>query len=84
MAEPVAMNLTTAEGGLDGIEIRYWRNNYEWLRDRGYQLRPRYSPDWIPSWIGTTKPHWNFEDGVNLVVRSLNLSLHRFSFEVPP
>jgi hypothetical protein len=77
MAETVSTNLPTTEGGLDKIEIRYWRNNYEWLRDRGYQLRPRYSPDWIPSWMGTTKYHWNLEDGVDLVVSSSNHPPHR-------
>ena len=77
MAGTVAANLSMAEGGLDEIEILYWRNNYEWLRDRGYQLRPRYSPDWIPSWMGTTKHHRNFEDGVNLLVSPLNLPPHK-------
>ncbi|KAF6758073.1 kinase-like domain-containing protein [Ephemerocybe angulata] len=28
----------------------YWRDKYEWLLKLGYQLRPRYRPDWIPSW----------------------------------
>ena len=73
MAEP----LSVVDGGLGDTEIRYWRNNYEWLRDRGYQLRPRYSPDWIPSWMGTTKYHRSCEDGVKLAVSPLNPSPHR-------
>ena len=68
MAEIVSMGLLMEEGGLDEIEIRCWRNSYEWLRDRGYQLRPRYSPGWIPSWKGTTKDYSNCEDGVELDV----------------
>ncbi|KAF7291039.1 Protein kinase domain-containing protein [Mycena chlorophos] len=28
----------------------YWRDHYEWLKDCGYELRPRFRPDWIPSW----------------------------------
>ncbi|KAJ6625288.1 hypothetical protein B0H10DRAFT_2315097 [Mycena sp. CBHHK59/15] len=28
----------------------FWRDHYSWLKDRGYLLRPRYSPDWIASW----------------------------------
>ncbi|SJL11183.1 uncharacterized protein ARMOST_14586 [Armillaria ostoyae] len=27
-----------------------WRGYYNFLLERGYQLRPRYHPDWIPSW----------------------------------
>ncbi|KAI0351979.1 kinase-like protein [Trametes cingulata] len=30
-----------------------WRNRYEYLEKRGYILRPRYHPDWRPSWMGT-------------------------------
>ncbi|KAF5320430.1 hypothetical protein D9611_010811 [Ephemerocybe angulata] len=28
----------------------YWRDRYEWFLSHGYQLRPRYRPDWIASW----------------------------------
>ncbi|KAH9850481.1 hypothetical protein C2E23DRAFT_835331 [Lenzites betulinus] len=29
----------------------WWRNHYDWLlQSRGYKLRPRYKPGWIPSW----------------------------------
>ena len=28
-----------------------WRGRYVWLRERGYQLRSRYSPDWKASWL---------------------------------
>ncbi|KAJ7646833.1 hypothetical protein FB45DRAFT_1099009 [Roridomyces roridus] len=28
----------------------FWRDHYAWLKDRGYLLRPRYSPNWIASW----------------------------------
>ncbi|KAJ2936277.1 hypothetical protein H1R20_g817, partial [Candolleomyces eurysporus] len=28
----------------------YWKDNYTWLLESGYRLRPRYHPDWIPSW----------------------------------
>jgi hypothetical protein len=66
-------NLPLEEGGLDEGEI-YWRNKYQWLHDRGYQLRPRYSPDWIPSWVGTTKNFSKCEDGVNLAVSSLHFT----------
>jgi len=28
----------------------YWKDHYGWLLEQGYQLRSRYSPEWIPSW----------------------------------
>ncbi|OSC97558.1 hypothetical protein PYCCODRAFT_1376921 [Trametes coccinea BRFM310] len=30
-----------------------WKDRYRWLKGRGYDLRPRYSPDWEPSWLNT-------------------------------
>ncbi|KIM37420.1 hypothetical protein M413DRAFT_77141 [Hebeloma cylindrosporum] len=53
------------KGGVEGAEL-YWRANYHWFLDRGYQLRPRYSPDWIPSWTGTSKYFEDCEDGIYL------------------
>ncbi|KAF4621101.1 hypothetical protein D9613_000141 [Agrocybe pediades] len=29
----------------------YWREHYDWLYQCGYELRPRYHPDWVPSWV---------------------------------
>ena len=34
-------------------EERFWRGIYTDLLERGYTLRPRYAPDWTPSWVGT-------------------------------
>ncbi|KAG9093575.1 hypothetical protein FS749_014162 [Ceratobasidium sp. UAMH 11750] len=31
---------------------RDWAKYYDYLKDRGYQLRPRYSPGWVRSWLG--------------------------------
>lgn len=31
----------------------WWRDRYEFLQSKGYILRPRYKPGWIPSWQGT-------------------------------
>ncbi|KAJ7212912.1 hypothetical protein GGX14DRAFT_563958 [Mycena pura] len=28
----------------------YWRDHHDWLKESGYQLRPRFRPGWIPSW----------------------------------
>ncbi|KAJ3477233.1 hypothetical protein NLI96_g10607 [Meripilus lineatus] len=27
----------------------FWRDHQVWLQEKGYMLRPRYHPDWIPS-----------------------------------
>lgn len=29
---------------------RRWRDRQRFLQSRGYILRPRYHPDWVPSW----------------------------------
>ncbi|KAI0364009.1 kinase-like protein [Pilatotrama ljubarskyi] len=43
-----------------------WRDRQEYLLQRGYLLRPRYSKDWQPSWIGTNiAPHF-CEDSIIL------------------
>ncbi|KAJ7782459.1 hypothetical protein DFH07DRAFT_900876 [Mycena maculata] len=33
----------------------FWREHYVWLEACGYRLRPRYHPDWVPSWITNPK-----------------------------
>lgn len=29
----------------------WWRDHYLMLEERGYRLRPRFHPDWVPSWL---------------------------------
>ncbi|KAJ7143403.1 hypothetical protein C8R43DRAFT_1097594 [Mycena crocata] len=48
----------------------FWRDHQPWLETCGYKLRPRYSPDWVaswlglrPSWLGTSKFYADCEDG---------------------
>lgn len=42
----------------------FWRDHAAWLKERGYQLRPRYQPDWKPSWVGKkSRSRFEFEDG---------------------
>ena len=41
----------------------WWSKHYTWLKDNGYILRPRYAPDWTPSWRGTKKNRIMCEDG---------------------
>ncbi|KZT21803.1 hypothetical protein NEOLEDRAFT_1164410 [Neolentinus lepideus HHB14362 ss-1] len=54
----------TFPGGLLSYEI-FWRDHQQWLSTRGYMLRSRYMPDWVPSWRGTRNPRERFscEDG---------------------
>ncbi|KAL4063905.1 hypothetical protein V8B97DRAFT_1989976 [Scleroderma yunnanense] len=51
------------EGHLAEPEV-WWSQHFQWLKDCGYLLRPRYAPDWIPSWQGTNKDSLLCEDGV--------------------
>ncbi|KAJ7179691.1 kinase-like domain-containing protein [Mycena filopes] len=33
-----------------GAREYFWRDYRPWLLERGYRLRPRYQPGWVPSW----------------------------------
>ena len=46
----------------------FWKERYFFLEGRGYTLRPRYHPDWKPSWIGTDRHPMFCEDSIVLVV----------------
>ncbi|KAI0065667.1 hypothetical protein BV25DRAFT_1868496 [Artomyces pyxidatus] len=41
----------------------WWMKHRDGLLQRGYSLRPRYQPDWVPSWQGTKKLYVLQEDG---------------------
>jgi len=45
----------------------FWRDHYQWLEASGYQLRPRFKPGWMPSWLskdGKELKYWaSCEDG---------------------
>ena len=58
---------------LSGPEL-WWSNHYNWLKDNGYVLRPRYAPDWTPSWKGTKKSRLTCEDSRVAKVRRSNIS----------
>ena len=51
------------DGGLTNAEF-FWRDHYKFLEEKGYRLRPRYSPDWKPSWFQTKKRRLDSEDGL--------------------
>ncbi|RDB28259.1 hypothetical protein Hypma_001452 [Hypsizygus marmoreus] len=47
-----------------------WRDRYEFFRERGLELRPRYRPDWSPSWLGTSISPSFCEDSIQQIVRN--------------
>lgn len=57
------------EGGLSEEEV-WWRDHQVWLQERGYLLRPRYRPDWVPSWKKSDVRMYSCEDGQSLGVRA--------------
>ncbi|EGN92940.1 hypothetical protein SERLA73DRAFT_64928 [Serpula lacrymans var. lacrymans S7.3] len=36
----------------------WWHNHFQWFKDLGYLLRPRYAPGWVPSWKTSKKKLW--------------------------
>jgi hypothetical protein len=48
---------------------KWWRDHYLSIETHGYKLRPRYHPDWEPSWIKTGKVFYEVEDGQVTIVR---------------
>ncbi|OCH84104.1 hypothetical protein OBBRIDRAFT_742165, partial [Obba rivulosa] len=48
-----------------------WRDRQPWLQERGYALRPRYRPTWVPSWRDTGKFWVNCEDSLTVVLPHL-------------
>jgi hypothetical protein len=47
----------------------WWAERQGALERAGYMLRPRYRPDWKPSWSGTNEPYDYSEDGQIMDVR---------------
>ena len=48
---------------------RWWRDRYNEIAEQGYQLRPRYHPNWQPSWLKSGKDFYTAEDGQPTIVR---------------
>lgn len=42
----------------------FWVENYDWLAEQGYLLRPRYHPLWIPSWTHDGRDPADCEDNI--------------------
>ena len=69
-AEYAARHAKNTEDGLYDLlpgEI-FWRDRYFFLEGCGYTLRPRYRPDWKPSWLGTNRDPVFCEDSITLNV----------------
>lgn len=47
-----------------GLHEIWWAERQEALERTGYMLQPRYCPGWKPSWAGTGKLCFDFEDGL--------------------
>ena len=59
----------TEEGFYDLFDAEvYWKDRYHFLNHHGYALRPRYHPDWKPSWIGTNIDPVFCEDSISIIV----------------
>ncbi|KAJ3712479.1 kinase-like domain-containing protein [Lentinula raphanica] len=56
-----------------------WREHYHWLKSKGYLLRPRYHPDWVPSWTGSTIFPYRFEDCQTAALVPFNLDAIRIA-----
>ncbi|KAH9970476.1 kinase-like domain-containing protein [Russula compacta] len=73
-------SLTTSQGyaGQTDREIgtlytseRWWRDHYYGIEDHGYELRPRYHPDWKPSWRRSGRDFFSMEDGQPTISRAV-------------
>lgn len=56
-----------------------WKSRRPFLESKGYELRPRYSEDWWPSWIGTDINPFFCEDSIDSCVRIVHFRF-RFHF----
>lgn len=59
---------------------KYWAQLQGWLEEKGYKLRPRFQPNWVPSWPKTEEDFRRHEDGqVHHVRKFLSYSRSRLS-----
>ncbi|KAH6899459.1 other/AgaK1 protein kinase [Coprinopsis sp. MPI-PUGE-AT-0042] len=61
-----------ALSGTLGPDEEYWRSQHNWLLEQGYRLRPRYNPEWVPSW--STKQDSSGAQALAEDAQSLNVS----------
>ncbi|KAI0057002.1 hypothetical protein BV25DRAFT_1831644 [Artomyces pyxidatus] len=60
------------------LEIR-WRDRQVFLESKGYLLRPRLRPGWIPSWLSNGKRWYRCQDGILSPVREHLIDATRLS-----
>ena len=60
-------NIYASKAALSMIE-EDWRDRQVFLESKGYILRPRLRPGWIPSWTAVGGKPRNFEDSIHLPV----------------
>lgn len=54
---------------------QFWRDRVPFLRERGYSLRRRYQPHWVPDWPMSGMRSMYFEDCWQNLVRRPTLAL---------
>ncbi|KAF8836461.1 hypothetical protein BDN67DRAFT_1014679 [Paxillus ammoniavirescens] len=81
-----------------GEDEKWWRDHYQWLYEAGYQLRPRYHPEWVASWE-TRNLDWidcedsigwwgylmdatRLSDGRYVAIKRLKISRHPFEVAI--
>lgn len=49
----------------------WWRDHQKWLEEKGYMLRPRFRPEWVPSWGEGEDIFFKNEDSIFISVGRL-------------
>ncbi|VDB85832.1 unnamed protein product [Peniophora sp. CBMAI 1063] len=57
----------------------WWRDRQQFLQSKGYMLRPRFRPGWVPSWLTSGKHPYKSEDGILLPMASHTIDATRMS-----
>lgn len=67
---------------LSDFELR-WRDRQRFLEGKGYMLRARYHPEWVPSWTHNGKKPTRCEDFCSLPVRApVSSTVHVYSYQL--
>ncbi|KZV68701.1 hypothetical protein PENSPDRAFT_609719 [Peniophora sp. CONT] len=57
----------------------WWRDRQPFLQSKGYMLRPRFRPNWVPSWLTSGRHPYRSEDGILLPMASHLIDATRLS-----
>ncbi|KAJ6621031.1 kinase-like domain-containing protein [Mycena sp. CBHHK59/15] len=58
---------------------KWWVKNQPFILSRGYKLRPRYEPNWVPSWTIKEDPNEEYEDFIPSYISTPALDAVRVS-----